>query len=70
MRTLWQKWQVIAGKIGDFQATVLFSLLYFLLVTPVGLVSSWFNDFLGSKKFPQWQKILDNASTLRKMEKQ
>lgn len=67
MRMIWQKWKIVAGKIGDFQATVLFSLLYFLLVTPLGLISSIFNDFLNTKDLPQWKKMIKNTSSRQEM---
>lgn len=39
LKTLWEKWKVIAHKIGDFQARVLLSIFYFVVFGPfaVGL---------------------------------
>lgn len=70
MKNLWEKWKVVAEKIGNFQAGLLFSILYFILVTPVGLIASLFQDFLAVRKFPKWQEMKDTASTLSKMKNQ
>lgn len=70
MRTFWEKWKKVAEKIGNFQASVLFSILYFLLVTPLGVISSLFGDFLGTRGTPGWQEMDDLTSTQDKMKKQ
>lgn len=70
MKKAWEKWKVIAQKIGDFQAKIIFSLLYFILITPMGLISNFFGDFLRSKKFPIWEEFEDASSTKNKLESQ
>lgn len=42
-------------KIGDFQAGLIFSVLYFLIITPLGFVVNLFNDFLLIRGFPVWK---------------
>ncbi len=37
-RTLWAHWKRIARRIADFQVRVLLTVLYALLVVPVGLI--------------------------------
>ncbi|PYN94142.1 MAG: hypothetical protein DMD91_28640 [Candidatus Rokuibacteriota bacterium] len=37
LRRLWQGWKRIAHKIGDFQARVLLTIFYFVIVAPFGL---------------------------------
>lgn len=65
----WQNWKKLAEKIGDFQANLIFSLLYFLLITPIGLVSSFFTDYL-KKGFPNWQEFEGNSDNLRELKEQ
>lgn len=36
-KNLWSRWKAIATRIGNFQARVILSLFYFLIVTPFGL---------------------------------
>ena len=38
LRRAWQRWKVIAHIIGNFQARVLLSLFYFLIVPPFALI--------------------------------
>ena len=35
---VWERWKVIAHAIGNFQARVLLTLLYFVLIPPFGLL--------------------------------
>lgn len=70
MRNLWEKWKELAEKIGDFQANLIFSIFYFLLMMPIGLVSGIFADFLALKKDPQWGEIDAGVSTLEEMKEQ
>jgi hypothetical protein len=70
LKEAWEKWKVLAEKIGNFQAKVIFSLLYFILFTPLGLIASFFKDFLSLKSLPHWEEVVDNTSTLEKLKEQ
>jgi hypothetical protein len=37
LRTLWERWKVIARKIGDVQSRLLLCVFYFVILTPFGL---------------------------------
>ena len=50
LKELWQGWQKVAKKIGDFQARLILSLCYFLIVLPTGLIARMFSDPLALKK--------------------
>lgn len=52
MRKLWQAWKRIAGRIGDFQARVLLTIIYAVLVLPFGLAVRLFADPLRIKNPP------------------
>ena len=67
MVEIWEKWKVIAEKIGNFQATVIFSILYYFMVVPFGVTSSLFQDFFKENEFPEWGEFSDNSSTQQKL---
>jgi uncharacterized Tic20 family protein len=51
----WQGWKDLAHKIGNFQARVILSIFYGVLVLPFGLAARFFSDPLRIKKKPeQW----------------
>lgn len=59
LRQLWQEWLVLARHIGNFQARVLITLVYFTLILPFGLASALFGDTLRMKRTPAgtvWQE--------------
>ena len=70
LKNLWESWKVIAAKIGDFQATIIFSILYYLLIVPTGLISSLFIDSMKVKEFPSWQDWEDNSDSINKLREQ
>jgi hypothetical protein len=49
----WQWWKDTAHKIGNFQARVILSIFYGVLVLPFGLAARFFSDPLRIKKLPQ-----------------
>ena len=54
-KKLWAGYKRVARKIGDFQARVLLTIIYAVLVLPFGLVIRFFADSLHIKKQPtQW----------------
>jgi len=50
LKDLWRWWQKIAKKIGDFQARLILTLFYFVVVLPLGLIVRRCSDPLGRKK--------------------
>ncbi len=50
LRQLWQEWKILARHIGNFQARVLITLVYFTLILPFGLGVSLFADPLQMKR--------------------
>ena len=49
-KKLWEGWKKIAHAIGDFQARVLLTVIYSVLIMPFGLLVRCFADSLHSKK--------------------
>jgi len=55
LKRVWQAWTRLAHKIGNFQARVLLTVLYGVLVLPFGIIVRLFADPLRIKKRPtQW----------------
>ena len=57
LRDLWSRWKRFAQKVADFQARLILTIVYFLILGPFGLVVSLFRDPLKVKhppKVPQW----------------
>ncbi len=52
-RRAWERWKVIAQKIGDFQARWILGLLYLGLVGPVALLRRLAADPLGLRR--EWR---------------
>jgi len=64
LKKLWAAWKRIAHRIGDFQARVLLTVIYAVLVLPFGLAIRLFSDPLKIKKRPaKWtdhtQDVID-----------
>ncbi len=49
MKNFWKKWQRIAKKIGDFQARVILTTLYFVVIGPFALLVRWGADPFAEK---------------------
>ncbi len=55
LRRLWQTWKRLAHAIGNFQARVLLTLFYGVLILPLGVVVRLFADPLRIRRSPeQW----------------
>jgi hypothetical protein len=55
LKRAWQAWKVLAKKIGNFQARVILTVFYGILILPFGLAVRLFSDPLRIKKLPtQW----------------
>jgi len=65
LKRLWQGWKRIAHVIGDFQARVLLTAIYAVIVLPFGLVFRLFADALHTKQRPrQWLDYPHNSSDM------
>ena len=52
LKRMWQAWKRIAHRIGNFQARVLLTVFYAILVLPFGVVVRLFSDPLRIKRRP------------------
>ncbi len=52
-KAAWEVWKRFAHKLGDFQARVLLTVFYAVLVLPLGIVLRLFGDPLRVKRPPE-----------------
>ena len=65
LKRLWKGWKAIGRKIGDFQARVLLTVLYAIVVLPVGLAVRLFGDPLRIRNPPsQWLDHQDKPTDI------
>jgi hypothetical protein len=66
LKKAWGVWTRLAHKIGNFQARVLLTILYAVLVLPFGILTRLFGDPLRIKKPPsRWLDRPDEATDLQ-----
>jgi hypothetical protein len=57
LKRLWEGWKRVARVIGDFQARVILTVFYAVLVLPFGLAVRLFGDPLHIRRQPEsWQQ--------------
>jgi len=63
LKRLWEAWKRLAHRIGDFQARVILTVLYAVLVLPFGLVVRLFSDPLRIRRRPaEWLDRSDSPT--------
>jgi len=71
LKYLWEGWKGVARKIADFQARVVLTVLYAVLVFPFGILVRLFSDPLRIKKRPtSWLDHPDESGNLEWARKQ
>ena len=77
MKEFWRKIVAGAQVVGDFQARLILSLLYYVLVLPIGLLTRLGGDGLQARSLGKpaakgsfWQARPDDAPTLRRARRQ
>lgn len=66
LKRAWQEWKRIAHAIGNFQARVLLTIFYAVLVFPFGIVARLFSDPLRIKRRPtEWLDHPDETYDLQ-----
>lgn len=70
IKILWVKWRKFGKKAGNFQALVLFTIFYFIILWMIGIAVAFFSDPLNIKKskkksnfslWPHQQKTIEEA---------
>jgi len=66
LKRLWEAWKRLGRKIGNFQARVLLTVFYGVLILPFGLVARMFADPLRIKQRPEkWLEHPDETLDLQ-----
>ena len=57
-KKIWERWKIIARKIGDFNARLILTLFYFIIITPFAFILKTFTDplQLKNKNHKGWQE--------------
>ena len=69
-RRLWRWWKRVGRKIGDFQARVLLTLFYFVILAPFAVIVRWKADPLGLRRGGGWLPIVRTAEPLERARRQ
>jgi hypothetical protein len=69
---LWQRWLSLAHRIGEFQARLLLTLFYFVIVSPFALWVRIMRDPLALRRSggPRWLARPSRPTTLEEVTKQ
>lgn len=71
LKKAWAAWKKIAHVIGDFQARVLLTAIYAVIILPFGLAMRFFSDPLNIKKRPEhWFEHPEDANNLQRARQQ
>ncbi len=71
IKALWDAWKRLAHKIGNFQARVLLTVLYAIVVLPFGVAARLFSDALHIKNRPaKWMDHLPEVHDMSWAQKQ
>lgn len=66
LKRMWEVWKRIAHKIGNFQARVILTIFYAVLMFPFGMAARLFSDPLRIKRrSPQWLDCPDEACDMQ-----
>lgn len=73
LKLVWSKWMKIAHPIGNFQAQVILSVFYFVIISPLGIFFRFFSDPLSQRidtkkksNFVKWEHPKETLKEARK----
>ena len=65
LRRFWEGWKRVGRKIGDFQARVLLTLIYAIVLLPFGVIVTLFGDPLRMRRpLQKWSGHADEKMDL------
>jgi hypothetical protein len=71
LRRLWEGWKRFGRKMGDFQARLLLTVFYFVILAPFALVIRFNADPLGLKRSDGgWQPVTRTGDPLERARRQ
>lgn len=70
LRRLWEGWKRFGRKVGDFQARLLLTLFYFVMLAPFALVVRFKADPLGLTRGGGWLPVTRAGDPLERARRQ
>jgi len=70
LRRLWEGWKRFGRKVGDFQARVLLTVFYFVMLAPFAIVVRWKADPLALKGAGGWLPVTRAGTALERARRQ
>lgn len=70
LRRLWDGWKRFGRKMGDFQARLLLTFFYFVILAPFALVVRLKADPLGLKRAGGWLPVTRTGDPLERARRQ
>lgn len=72
IRRIWERWKVIAHKIGIFQSRLLLNVFYFVIVLPFGIGVRLFSDplHIKHKHGSNWTRKIVESSIVERAKRQ
>lgn len=67
---MWNAWKKIVERAANIQSNFTFSVLYFCLVCPIGVLVSLVKDIFQAQGEPKWSIHEDFVSSLKKLKSQ
>jgi hypothetical protein len=65
LKVVWLKWKGVANAVGTFQARILLTIFYGVLVLPFGIFVRFFSDPLRIRRRPtQWLELPNETQDL------
>ena len=71
LKRAWQAWKEFGHKVGNFQARVLLTVFYGVLMLPFGMAARWWSDPLRIKRRPtRWMEHTEGGNDMEWARKQ
>ena len=71
LKNFLSKWKQLSVKAGNFQATVVLTIFYFLIITPFAIIIKIFTDPLNlTKKSLTWNNKESKEENIKKLKEQ
>ena len=68
MKKIWEGWKKVSNKILEKEATIILTILYFILITPIAFIYKLFSDPLNLKTKKKSFWFLKDASNVSSIE--
>jgi hypothetical protein len=70
LRRLWEGWKRVGRKLGDWQARMLLTVFYFVVLAPFALAVRWKADPLGLKRPGGWLPVTPSGDPRERARRQ